>query len=128
MNKNLKIEIAQINFTVGDLDGNTAKIIAKYEDSKDKNLDLIIFSELAITGYPPEDLLHKPYFIKETEAKINEINITDENSDDIQIRDNFVNYIINNYYNNEIDNDLLENENDYVIIEKANDNLITNNY
>ena len=58
----------------------------------------------------------------------NEINITDENSDDIQIRDNFVNYIINNYYNNEIDNDLLENENDYVIIEKANDNLITNNY
>jgi NAD+ synthase len=78
MTNNLKIELVQINFTVGDLIGNTAKIIEKYQKSDSKDLDLIVFSELAICGYPPEDLLHKRYFIKEVEEKINEIcKITD---------------------------------------------------
>ncbi len=73
MTKNLKIALAQINFTVGDLTGNTTKIINQYQKSQNKDLDLIIFSELAISGYPAEDLLHKKYFTKEIEFKINEI-------------------------------------------------------
>lgn len=73
MNKNLKIAIAQINFIVGDLDGNTKKIINQYQDPQNKDVDVLIFSELAITGYPPEDLLHKKYFLEEVKDKIEEI-------------------------------------------------------
>jgi len=73
MNKNLKIAIAQINFIVGDLDGNVAKIIGKFRELETADLDLLIFSELALTGYPPEDLLHKKYFIEEVSHKIEEI-------------------------------------------------------
>ena len=68
----LKIRLAQLNFTIGDLDGNYKKITdfySKYQDSS----DLIIFSELAISGYPPEDLLLKDYFLDEVEKKIKDL-------------------------------------------------------
>jgi len=57
--------MAQINCTVGDLDGNTDKIIAYIKKAKSQNADLVAFPELAVTGYPPEDLLLKPRFIDE---------------------------------------------------------------
>lgn len=61
----LKIALAQINPCVGDLEANARKIIANIKEAKAKGVDIIIFPELALVGYPPEDLLLKPYFIEE---------------------------------------------------------------
>jgi len=69
----LRVGIAQINSTVGDLNGNTSKIIESIEQAKSLGVDLLTFPELAITGYPPEDLLFKPQFIKENKEKLNKI-------------------------------------------------------
>lgn len=68
----MKIQLAQLNFTIGDLDGNYNKINHFYHQYHDQ-CDLILFSELAISGYPPEDLLLKDYFIDEIEKKIESI-------------------------------------------------------
>ncbi len=59
----MKIGFAQINPTVGDLRGNFDKIIAAYERLSDLSADLVITPELAITGYPPQDLLFKSRFV-----------------------------------------------------------------
>ena len=65
MKKNLRISIAQINCTVGDLDGNTKKITEYLQKAKSLAADIVSFPELAITGYPPEDLLLKESFISD---------------------------------------------------------------
>lgn len=62
MTKILKISLAQLNFTVGDLPGNHKKIIAAHKEAHRHKADLVVFSELAITGYPPEDLILRPDF------------------------------------------------------------------
>lgn len=59
----LRIALAQINPTVGDLDGNVAKICAAYDEAEAAGCDIVAFPELAITGYPPEDLVLKPGFV-----------------------------------------------------------------
>ncbi|MCC6543132.1 MAG: NAD+ synthase [Nitrospirae bacterium] len=59
----IRIGLAQINACVGDLDGNTRKIIKFVKDADKLGVDIITFPELAITGYPPEDLLLKPGFV-----------------------------------------------------------------
>jgi len=61
--RRLRLGLAQINSTVGDLEGNVEKIIAEIERARELGVDLIAFPELALTGYPPEDLLLKPSFI-----------------------------------------------------------------
>lgn len=61
----LRVGIAQINTTVGDLTGNADKILKVIEESRSSGVDLLTFPELAICGYPPEDLLFKPQFITE---------------------------------------------------------------
>jgi NAD+ synthase (glutamine-hydrolysing) len=61
----VRIAIAQINTIVGDLKGNTDKILFCINKAVGDNVDLIVFPELAVTGYPPEDLLLKPHFIEE---------------------------------------------------------------
>ena len=71
--KPLRIALAQCNPTVGDIAKNTAKIIERIEAAKAKECDVIAFPELAITGYPPEDLLYKPHFIKENLDALDEI-------------------------------------------------------
>lgn len=63
--ESLKIAIGQINTTVGDLEGNSNKILSCMKEAASKDVDLIVFPELSVTGYPPEDLLLKPHFIKE---------------------------------------------------------------
>lgn len=63
MKRSLRIAIAQINCTVGDLDGNAKKITDYVLKAKSFGVDIISFPELAITGYPPEDLLLKTKFI-----------------------------------------------------------------
>jgi NAD+ synthase (glutamine-hydrolysing) len=59
----LRVARCQINTTVGDLDGNVARVIAALSEADDQGCDLAVFPELAITGYPPEDLLLKPGFV-----------------------------------------------------------------
>jgi len=59
----LRLALAQINPVVGDVDGNGQTIIAAIERARDAGADLVAFPELAISGYPPEDLLLKPSFL-----------------------------------------------------------------
>ena len=70
---NIRVGIAQINSTVGDLTGNTKKIMECVDQAKSLGVDLLTFPELAITGYPPEDLLLKPQFIKQNKKSLNNI-------------------------------------------------------
>jgi NAD+ synthase (glutamine-hydrolysing) len=63
--KNIRIALAQINPTVGDLYGNSRKIISYINKAKKIKADIIAFPELAVTGYPPEDLLLKPHFVQD---------------------------------------------------------------
>jgi len=69
----LRLGMAQINSTVGDLSGNTKKILHYIDEAKALGVDLLTFPELAITGYPPEDLLLKPQFIKQNQECLKEI-------------------------------------------------------
>ncbi|MCI5050246.1 MAG: NAD+ synthase [Rickettsiales bacterium] len=58
----LCIAIAQINTTLGDISGNVEKIVASIRSASDQGADLVVFPEMAITGYPPEDLVFKSSF------------------------------------------------------------------
>lgn len=62
--RSFRIALAQINTTVGDLDGNTQKILGRMAEARALGVDLVAFPELSIPGYPPEDLLLKPSFIE----------------------------------------------------------------
>lgn len=62
--KKLRLALAQINSSVGDIEGNTEKIIEYIKKAREYEVDIIAFPELAVTGYPPEDLLLKPSFIE----------------------------------------------------------------
>ena len=59
----MKIALAQINPTIGDFEGNTEKMMGFIEEAKGVSCDLIIFSELVISGYPPRDLLERQDFV-----------------------------------------------------------------
>src|SRR4030042_3008102 len=69
----IRVGIAQINSTVGDLSGNTNKIMGFIDQAKSLAVDLLTFPELAITGYPPEDLLLKPQFISQNKECLDRI-------------------------------------------------------
>ena len=69
----MRIALAQINTVVGDLGGNRDRIVARIEEAKDAGADLVLFPELAVTGYPPEDLLLRPGFVRAAERTLNEI-------------------------------------------------------
>lgn len=69
----LRVALAQINTTVGDIVGNKLRIIEEIKNARDKSADLVVFPELAITGYPPEDLLFKPKFIAKNIEALDEI-------------------------------------------------------
>jgi NAD+ synthase (glutamine-hydrolysing) len=60
-----RLAMAQINVTVGDLEGNTGKIIEYINRARSLKADLVAFPELAVTGYPPEDLVFKPQFVRD---------------------------------------------------------------
>ena len=69
----MRVGAAQINAVVGDLDGNAERVIAAYEAAVAQGCQLVVFPELMVTGYPPEDLLLKPAFVAaaaETVAKL----------------------------------------------------------
>src|SRR5947207_602345 len=67
----LKIALAQINPTVGDLAGNTRKILEYAEKAQKTGAHLAVFPELAVCGYPPEDLLLKKHFVADNIKALN---------------------------------------------------------
>src|ERR1041385_1382745 len=69
----MKIGFAQINPTVGDLSGNFEKIIGSYERLAAKGADLVLTPELALTGYPPQDLVFKSRFVPQTLEMLDEL-------------------------------------------------------
>lgn len=69
----MKIAIAQHNYHVGNITANTKKIIESIETAKSKSADIVIFSELAVCGYPPQDLLEQKGFIELAQKAINNI-------------------------------------------------------
>jgi len=71
--KSLRLALCQINPVVGDIEYNTAKIIEFINKTKEEEADIVIFPELAITGYPPEDLIFKTSFIEKNIKAVKEI-------------------------------------------------------
>ena len=71
--KKLRIGMAQINATVGDISGNSKKIVDFIYKAKGLGVELLTFPELSITGYPPEDLLLKPQFVKDNMEAMRDI-------------------------------------------------------
>ncbi len=69
----LRVALAQINTTVGDLEGNASKIIANIAAAREAGADIVVFPELAVTGYPPEDLLLKRTFVEANAAALERI-------------------------------------------------------
>lgn len=69
----MNICIAQLNYTVGDFKGNTGKILAVLEEARAAGADLAVFSELALCGYPPEDLLLEEGFVEEMEQCLQKV-------------------------------------------------------
>lgn len=77
--RTIRIGMAQINSAVGDIKGNTEKIISYLERGRKLGVDLISFPELAVTGYPPEDLLLMPQFIDANLAALKTITVAASN-------------------------------------------------
>jgi NAD+ synthase (glutamine-hydrolysing) len=69
----LRLALAQINTTVGDFAFNTGKIIENIDKSRSLGVDIVAFPELAVCGYPPEDLLFKTKFIEENQKSLSKI-------------------------------------------------------
>lgn len=69
----MRIALAQINPTVGDLQGNRNKILEYITEARSRGADLVAFPELSVCGYPPEDLVFKPSFLQDNKRIIEEI-------------------------------------------------------
>ena len=69
----LRVALAQVNLTVGDLENNTQTILTSMQQAHEAEAHLVCFPELALTGYPPEDLLLKPGFVAANLRKLQEI-------------------------------------------------------
>jgi NAD+ synthase (glutamine-hydrolysing) len=69
----VRLALAQLNTVVGDLDGNTARIAARIAEARAAGADLVVLPELAVTGYPPEDLLLRPGFVRAARAALDEV-------------------------------------------------------
>lgn len=69
----MRIALAQINPTVGDFSGNLSKITDRVEEAAAAGVDLVLFPELATSGYPPADLLEKESFVRRAEASLEQI-------------------------------------------------------
>jgi len=69
----VRVLIAQLNPTIGDLEGNSEKIISALREAKARRIDLLITPEMALTGYPPEDFLLMPHFMEAVERQLERI-------------------------------------------------------
>src|SRR3954470_20829452 len=77
----LRVSLAQINSTVGDISGNAKKIREYIERARGEGAQLVLFPELALSGYPPEDLLLKTHFVDTAGAALEEIARETEDGD-----------------------------------------------
>src|SRR6266545_1117904 len=69
----MRLALAQINTVVGDLDGNRDLILSRLQEAREQGADLALFPELAVTGYPPEDLLLRSGFVRAAAQTLGEI-------------------------------------------------------
>jgi NAD+ synthase (glutamine-hydrolysing) len=69
----MRLALAQINSVVGDIDGNAARIAGWLGRAREERADLVLFPELAVTGYPAEDLLLRPGFVRAAQHAVDEI-------------------------------------------------------
>src|SRR5262249_13024912 len=69
----MRLALAQLNVVVGDLDGNRSRIVDAVGAAREQGADLVLLPELAVTGYPPEDLLLRPAFVKAARKSVDEI-------------------------------------------------------
>jgi NAD+ synthase (glutamine-hydrolysing) len=69
----VRLALAQINTVVGDLDGNRERIVRRLVEARGAGADVVLFPELAVTGYPPEDLLLRPGFIRAAEHSLTQL-------------------------------------------------------
>jgi NAD+ synthase (glutamine-hydrolysing) len=69
----MRLALAQMNCVVGDLEGNRTKILGRVAQARESGADLVVFPELAVTGYPPEDLLLRPGFVRAARTSVEEI-------------------------------------------------------
>src|SRR5665213_2436405 len=69
----MRLALCQMNATVGDIAGNAARIRAGLDDARAAGADLVLFGELALTGYPPEDLLLREHFLEDARAALMEL-------------------------------------------------------
>ena len=69
----LRLALCQIDLPVGDVDGNVERIRAGVREARDRGAAVVVFPELAITGYPPEDLLLKPGFVEDAAAALQDL-------------------------------------------------------
>src|SRR6185436_5856 len=83
----LRLAMAQINVVVGDVEGNARKILDWIDRARRADADIVAFPELALTGYPPEDLLLKPQFI---DANLSALEAIIKGSNDIAVIVGFV--------------------------------------
>src|SRR5437899_514379 len=68
--RHLRLALCQVNATVGDIGGNAEKVRGGIAEARDAGAALVLFPELAITGYPPEDLLLKEHFLRDARAAV----------------------------------------------------------
>jgi NAD+ synthase (glutamine-hydrolysing) len=69
----MRLALAQIDTVVGDLDGNRDRIAGRLDEAREAGADLVLFPELAVTGYPPEDLLLRPGFVRAARRAVESI-------------------------------------------------------
>jgi NAD+ synthase (glutamine-hydrolysing) len=69
----MRLALAQINTVVGDLDGNRDGIVRRLHEAREAGADVVLFPELAVTGYPPEDLLFRPEFLRQARRSLDRI-------------------------------------------------------
>ena len=66
----MRLALAHLNSVVGDIDGNRERIAVRLDEARGAEADLVLFPELAVTGYPPEDLLLRPAFVRAATERI----------------------------------------------------------
>ncbi|MSQ11213.1 MAG: NAD+ synthase [Dehalococcoidia bacterium] len=73
MPRGFRLALAQMNPTVGDLEGNTKKVLGFVRQARELGADLVAFPELVLTGYPPEDLLLRPAFLRDNQRAMEQV-------------------------------------------------------
>ena len=66
----MRIALGQINTTVGDMAGNVARMVEAAREAAGRNAEVVVFPELAVTGYPPRDLMERPSFLERAEQEL----------------------------------------------------------